>query len=138
MSDQTPHAPNPSQERGHSAHERKPQLTSSDPYAVLGLSRSASPREVKRAYFELVRQYPPETNAETFKIIRSAYEKLQTDEARAETDLFLFQSPPAWSPRKRLRKLDLTVDAQDVEMILQAFGDLAIADFKADYRPVKI
>ena len=40
--------------------QRTPNLTSSDPYAVLGVMRGASLREVKRAYFDLVRQYPPE------------------------------------------------------------------------------
>lgn len=124
-------------EKAHGAHERKPNLNSSDPYAVLGLPRRAPAREVKRAYFDLVRQYPPETQGEAFKLIRTAYEKLQNAETKAETDLFLFHSPPPWQPRKRLPKLDLTFDAQDFWALLQFQGDLAMPDFKADYRPLK-
>lgn len=118
--------------------ERKPNLTSSDPYAVLGLAHGASLREIKRAYFDLVRQYPPEEHPETFKLIRMAYEKLRTAEVKAETDLFLFRPPTPWEPRKRGTKLDLDVHADDIWLVLQQHGDLGRTDFKADYRPVQI
>jgi curved DNA-binding protein CbpA len=117
---------------------RKPNLISSDPYAVLGVPRSAPAREIKRAYFELVHQYSPETNPEAFKLIRSAYEKLRTEEVKAETDLFLFQPPPPWSPRKRQRKFDLDFDPQDVWLLLRTHGDLGRRNFKEDFRPVKV
>lgn len=117
---------------------RKPNLISSDPYVVLGVPRSAPTREIKRAYFELVRQYSPETNPEAFKLIRSAYEKLRTEEVKAETDLFLFQPPPAWSSRKRQRKFNLDFDPQDVWLLLGIHGDLGRRNFKDDFRPVKV
>ncbi|MBU0512525.1 MAG: J domain-containing protein [Chloroflexi bacterium] len=138
MTDHPPQQFDPSRERKKSSHQREPDLTSSDPYAVLGLSRHASMRQVKRAYFDLVRQYPPETQAKEFKLVRAAYEKLQTEAAKAETDLFLFQPPPPWEPRKRPGKLDLTFDPQDIWLLLQTYGDLGVTDFTADYRPVKI
>ena len=115
-----------------------PNLASSDPYAVLGLMRGATPREIKRAYFDLVRQYPPEQHPDTFKLIRAAYEKLRTVDARAETDLFLFQPPYPWEPRKRMGKIDLDVHAEDVWLLLQQHGDLGRTDFKSDYRPVNL
>jgi curved DNA-binding protein CbpA len=132
------HLPDPGQERKQSTQARQPDLTSSDPYTVLGLPSRAPARDIKRKYFELVRQYPPETHADEFKLVRAAYEKLQTEEAKAETDLFLFQSPPPWEPRKRCQKLDLTFDPQDIWLLLQNHGDLGAADFSDDYRPVKI
>jgi curved DNA-binding protein CbpA len=131
-------APDPSRERKHTSQERKPDLTSSDPYAVLGLPRRATTREVKRTYFDLVRQFPPETHPDEFKQVRGAYEKLRTEEAKADTDLFLFQPPPPWEPRKRPRKLDLDFDPQDIWLLLQNHGDLGVTDFTDDYRPVKI
>jgi len=132
------HLPDSGQERKQSTHDRQPDLTSSDPYVVLGLTHRAHPREIKRKYFKLVRQYPPETCANEFKLVRAAYEKLQTEEIKAETDLFLFQPPPPWEPRKRLPKLDLTFDPQDIWLLLQSQGDLGNTDFTVDYRPVKI
>jgi len=120
------------------ARDRTPNLTSSDPYAVLGLVRGASPREIKRAYFDLVRQYPPEEYPDTFKLIRAAYEKLRTADVKAETDLFLFQLPSPWEPRKRRGKIDLDVHAKDIWWLLQQHGDLGRMDFKSDYRPVTL
>jgi curved DNA-binding protein CbpA len=120
------------------ARERAPNLTSSDPYAVLGLVRGASPREIKRAYFDLVRQYPPEQRPDAFKLIRAAYEKLRTADAKAETDLFLFQPPSPWEPRKRKGKIDLDVHAEDIWLLLQQHGDLGRADFESDCRPVEL
>ncbi|MEA3349131.1 MAG: DnaJ domain-containing protein [Chloroflexota bacterium] len=117
---------------------RSPDLTSSDPYAVLGLTRGAAPRQIKRAYFSLVREHPPENDPASFKLVRAAYEQLRTDKAKVETDLFLFQPPYHWEPRKRKRKYDLDVHAEDMWMLLQQGGDLGRVDFKDDYRGVPL
>jgi len=116
----------------------QPDLNSNDPYAVLGLPRDAELRQVKRAYFRLVRDYPPEDAPEAFKRIRSAYEQLRTAETKAETDLFLFQPPYPWEPRKRRGRLDLDFDQQDVYRYLARSGDLGRKNFEDDYRPVKV
>ncbi len=115
----------------------QPNLTSHDPYAVLGLARGATTREIKRAYFALVREYPPEAQADAFKLIRAAYEKLRTADAKAETDLFLFQPPSPWEPRKRKRKLDLDFHPEDIWRLLQQHGDLGSTDFRKDYRKIQ-
>ncbi len=138
ISDAHSPTPDPGQERKQSTRDRQPDLTSSDPYVVLGLPPRASARDVRRKYFELVRQYPPETHTDEFKKVRAAYEKLQTEDAKAETDLFLFQPPPPWEPRKRPKKLDLAFDPQNIWLLLQSHGDLGAADFSADYRQVNI
>jgi curved DNA-binding protein CbpA len=118
--------------------DREPDLTSSDPYAVLGLTRRASQREIKRAYFDLVREYSPEKNPEAFKLVRAAYEKLRKAEVREETDLFLFQPPYPWEPRGRRGSLDLEVHAEDIWTLLRHQGDLGRDDFQDDYRPVHL
>jgi curved DNA-binding protein CbpA len=128
---------------GQSETERRPgrlqpNLHSNDPYAVLGLLRGANEREVKRAYFELVRAYPPEEKPDAFKLIRAAYEKLRSAEVKAETDLFLFQPPSAWEPRRRRGKLQLTFKKEDVWLLLQNHGDLGQTDHSADFRAVRL
>lgn len=45
-------------------------------YQILGIAENADPKEIKRAYFRLVRQYSPETDPERFQEIREAYEHL--------------------------------------------------------------
>ncbi|MEA3375444.1 MAG: J domain-containing protein [Chloroflexota bacterium] len=120
------------------AQERRPNLASSDPYAVLGLTRGASPRHIKRAYFDLVREHSPEDDPEGFKAIRAAYEKLRRADVREETDLFLFQPPYPWEPRGRRGSMDLEVHAEDIWALLQNQGDLGRTDFREDYQPVQV
>jgi len=84
-----------------------------DPYGVLGLDRQASEAEIKRAYFQLVRQFPPEREPEKFRDIRTAYEQLRDAESRARIALFLLQPPPAL-PNRRRPIYDLSVHADDL------------------------
>ena len=95
--------------------------TSQDPYVVLGLDRRADTSEIKRAYFQLVRDYPPERAPEEFKEIRAAYERINTPERRARTDLFLLQPPPAPSKR-RAPSFDLNIHAADILEVALRLG----------------
>ncbi len=84
-----------------------------DPYQVLGISRRAGDEDIKRAYFALVRQHPPEREPEKFREIRAAFDMLRSQERRARTDLFLLQ-PPAEPPSRRGGGINLAVQPQDL------------------------
>src|SRR3954468_19080483 len=55
-------------------------------YEVLGVDKTADERSIKKAYFTLVRKYPPETHPEEFKKIREAYEVLSNPVSRKDYD----------------------------------------------------
>ena len=139
-------APFPEPGRGASAEgasgtkRRQPDLSPgvTDPYAVLGLSRSADQGDLRATYFALVRQYSPEKDPETFKRIRAAYDKLRTAQRRAETDLFMLQPPPAWRPPKRQPKADTSVSREEVLALARAWSDLQRDDFTDDFRSVEL
>jgi curved DNA-binding protein CbpA len=59
---------------------------SADHYATLGVDRSAREEEIRRAYYRLVREHPPEKDPEGFKLIRTAYDTLSNPTARADYD----------------------------------------------------
>ncbi|WP_436643021.1 DnaJ C-terminal domain-containing protein [Microbaculum sp. FT89] len=63
-----------------------------DPYEILGVSRSASAGEIKKAYRKLAKQYHPDTNAddpkakERFSEATTAYDLLNDKDKRAQFD----------------------------------------------------
>ncbi len=119
--------------------ERQPDLAASDPYQVLGLSSTATQVEIKRAYFSLIRQYPPETEAEKFKIVRGAYEKLKDTRRRVETDIFLPQAPPPWQPSKKATlTLKTAFHPSDALLVLRRWGELGRTDFQDDFREINL
>ncbi len=117
---------------------QEPNLEAKDPYLVLGLPKTATQVEIKQAYFALIRQYPPETDAEKFKIIRAAYEKIKDVNRRAETDIFLPQAPPAWKPPKTTPSLDTAFHPADALLVLRHWGDLGRTDFSDDFREIDL
>ena len=104
-------------------------IVTADPYRALGIERAATEAEIKRAYFQLVRQFPPEREPEKFQEIRAAYELLRDPAQRAQIDLFLLQ-PPAPLPKRRAPSYDLAVHPLDlIALMTDAVAPPMSADF---------
>jgi curved DNA-binding protein len=71
-----------------------------DPYDVLGVSKSASPEEIQKAYRKLSKKYHPDRNPgdkqadATYKDVQAAYEILSDPKKREAFDRFGFAGPP--------------------------------------------
>jgi curved DNA-binding protein len=113
-----------------------------DYYKSLGVARSASPEEIKRAYRKLARKYHPdvskEPNAEErFKEVAEAYEVLKEPEKRSAYDQLgadwkaghEFRPPPGWEARSEFRGGGFTGEGPGV------FSDFFEALFGHGSRP---
>jgi len=58
-----------------------------DYYSTLNIARNAAVSEIKKAYFTLVRRFPPDRHPEDFMKIREAYEVLIDENTRQQYDL---------------------------------------------------
>lgn len=108
----------------------------SDPYAVLGVPHTATLEEIKDAYFQRVREHPPEREPDAFKAIRAAYDRLRTPERRLETDMLLLQELPLPTELPEAT-FDLTVHPEDLLRIARALSDLERTDFRDEFRNVR-
>jgi curved DNA-binding protein CbpA len=109
-----------------------------DPYAVLNLERTASAAEIKKAYFSLVRAYPPERDPDAFKRIRAAYERLRDVEQRTETDMLLLRPPLEPTRKRRAPRPMLDVQRSDVLDVARALSDLEREDWREYHQKVKL
>ena len=70
----------------------------SDPFQVLGLANTAGEDEIRRRYLELVKQFPPDRDAERFRAIHAAYEEAKDPLVIARRLLRPpDDTPPDWS-----------------------------------------
>jgi len=115
-----------------------PDFTVTDPYRILGVQPGDAKAEIKRAYFKLIKQYPPEKDAEKFKIIRGAYEKLKSETRRAETDALLPKPPPPLpaAPPRTFNAGVIRLKPADALLALKHIGDLGRSNFSDDFQEI--
>jgi len=58
-------------------------------YDILGIAENADKKEIKKAYFRLIREYTPEKDPERFQEIRAAYERLTEEADHPENNIQL-------------------------------------------------
>lgn len=92
-----------------------PIMAKRDYYDILGLSRTATPDEIRRAHRKLVRQYHPDVNknnsaaTEKFKEVQEAYDVLSDETKRRNYDQFGHAGvgagpPPGGDPYEAFRR----------------------------------
>lgn len=120
------------------------QFAGKDYYKILDVPKTASQKEIKKAYYQLAKKYHPDTNkddeaAKKFQEVSEAYECLSDDSKRKQYDTFGSGSgaaggydPDANNPfatgRTGFQGFHSTVDPE--ELFKRVFGDLGFDMFK--------
>src|SRR5262245_35689677 len=110
-----------------------------DYYAVLGVTATAAPREVRQAYRRLARQYSPDVNfwderaRVLFEEIAEAYRVLSDPAARAMYDQFGIESDAARSlgGGRRGDDVHVTVDVTFAEVARGATRNVRVSRYSA-------
>jgi preprotein translocase subunit SecA len=92
-----------------------------DYYQILGVKPGISVLEIKKAYFSMVRKYPPERFPEDFMKIRAAYEVLSNEKTRSEYDSIA--ELPAFV-RSNLEYARQALAADDIKVALEILEEL--------------
>lgn len=96
------------------------------PYEILGVPKSASDDDIKKAYRKLVREVHPDANPgdpaaeERFKEVQGAYDLLSEPDKRAQYDRFGAAGPGGFGPGGGARYEN--VDVGDLSDLLGQFG----------------
>ncbi|KAM6156104.1 dnaJ homolog subfamily A member 3, mitochondrial [Rhynchocyon petersi] len=117
-----------------SFHTSNP-LDKEDYYQVLGVPRSASQKEIKKAYYQLAKKYHPDTNKddpkakEKFSQLAEAYEVLSDEVKRKQYDAYGSAGfdPGASSSGQSYWRGGPTVDPE--ELFRKIFGEFSSSSF---------
>jgi len=90
-----------------------------DLYAVLGIARTATAEEIKKAYFSSVRLHPPDVDADGFRRVQAAFETLRDEKTRREYDEAQRTDPEARELFEAGRKLLQRGRATDAVSVLK-------------------
>ena len=110
---------------------------SANPFDVLGVDETASDDEIKKAYFQKVRQFTPEKHPERFKQIRQAYDLLKDPSLRLEAEVFRPANPPSPAVSEEVELPPIQLDNEMVVWWMRStLTDLERTDFTSDFNEV--
>lgn len=113
-----------------SFHSSSGRHAKEDYYSLLGVSRSATQKEIKKAYYQMAKKYHPDTNPddpqakEKFAKVAEAYEVLSDEVKRKQYDTYGSAGPSAGAAgQQQYWRGGASVDPE--ELFRKIFGDFA-------------
>ncbi|KAM9494583.1 dnaJ heat shock protein family (Hsp40) member A3b [Clarias gariepinus] len=113
----------------HAFHSSSVCREQQDFYNTLGIPRTATQKEIKKAYYQLAKKYHPDTNPddpqakEKFAKLAEAYEVLSDEVKRKQYDTYGSAGPSAAGGGQQYWRSGTTVDPE--ELFRKIFGEFA-------------
>ncbi|XP_046697020.1 dnaJ heat shock protein family (Hsp40) member A3b [Silurus meridionalis] len=111
-----------------------------DFYSVLGIPRTATQKEIKKAYYQLAKKYHPDTNQddpqakEKFAKLAEAYEVLSDEVKRKQYDTYGSAGPSASGAGQQYWRAGTAVDPE--ELFRKIFGEFSGAQGFGDFSSI--
>jgi len=106
---------------------------SDDPFEVLGVPKEVSDKDLKKRYYQLLRQYPPETHPDEFNRVQRAYDELKDPAARAAVASRKEPYEDVAEPyRTRLREALQQLERGEVELARAALKTMIVENGDLD------
>ncbi|XP_017314426.1 dnaJ heat shock protein family (Hsp40) member A3b [Ictalurus punctatus] len=124
----------------HAFHSSSVCHEEQDLYSVLGIPRTATQKEIKKAYYQLAKKYHPDTNQddpqakEKFSKLAEAYEVLSDEVKRKQYDTYGSAGPSASGAGQQYWRSSTTVDPE--ELFRKIFGEFTGAQGFGDFSSI--
>ncbi|KAG7315484.1 hypothetical protein KOW79_021572 [Hemibagrus wyckioides] len=124
----------------HAFHSSSVCHDQQDFYSILGIPRTATQKEIKKAYYQLAKKYHPDTNQddpqakEKFSKLAEAYEVLSDEVKRKQYDTYGSAGPSASGAGQQYWRSGTTVDPE--ELFRKIFGEFAGAQGFGDFSSI--
>ncbi len=93
-----------------------------NPFKILSISYTSNDDEVKSAYLQQIRQFPPDRYPEKFKKIKEAYEKLKTERDRIACRLFCAEDLTLIDLMESIKKQDSIISSEKLIDFIAEFA----------------
>ncbi|KAF5897902.1 dnaJ subfamily A member 3, mitochondrial-like, partial [Clarias magur] len=124
----------------HAFHSSSVCRQQQDFYSILGIPRTSTQKEIKKAYYQLAKKYHPDTNPddpqakEKFAKLAEAYEVLSDEVKRKQYDTYGSAGPSAAGAGQQYWRSGTTVDPE--ELFRKIFGEFSGAQGFGDFSSI--
>ncbi len=106
------------------------------PYEILNVNEQATDAEIKQAYLQKVKQYPPDHHHNLFQQIHTAYQTIKDQKSRLNYTLFQYPEADfdALLDHALAGSETLALSADSFDKLLQASIDDSIFQFSTSHK----
>lgn len=92
-----------------------------NPYKILGVEKSATKVDIKKAFAKLVKENPPEKDPQKYQLIREAYEQALKNYSENQTESFVFSENEDYFQTNSKYEKETSTDSKSTDDFFNEF-----------------